>query len=177
MLLGIITFSLMGLAITLVCASVFINPEGEDTDSSLEAVMAASSVLPSVLYMCYIYGSAWRFGAKDINLVKYGHITPRPLAGLRCGLWVSLVSAAFILAALVFPVSRAYELTHFIYYWFFALTGRRVYLYFLVLPAVPLCAHWGYCFGYKYISIRQKLMYVDPHAQSERKRAKDKRIR
>jgi hypothetical protein len=177
LLLGIITFSLMGLALAFVLVSVFARSSEDNPDFNATAYTTWSSVLPGIIYLFYAYGCAWRFGARDMNLVKFGHVKERPYVGLQSGLLVFAVPAVLLAVAMLFKATYIYELAVFMYYWFYVSVGRTAFFYPLIFLAVPPLTHWGYYNGYRFISIKQKIMYSDPHAKNEHRRNKDKRIR
>ncbi|GHU96931.1 hypothetical protein FACS1894208_12070 [Clostridia bacterium] len=85
-----------------------------------------------------VYSVAWRLGERDRNLVKFGHLTYKPLRGL----WAGLLSVIpfVILAALVIRV------------------GGLLW-YASVFPLIPVCTLLGYFFGHRLFRVIDKVIY------------------
>ncbi|GHV19736.1 hypothetical protein FACS189425_10470 [Clostridia bacterium] len=85
-----------------------------------------------------VYCVAWRAGERDRNLVKFGHLTYKPLRGLWAGL-LSVIPFVALCAAVI----RVGGLM-----WFAS-----------VFAVAPLCSMAGYLLGYRLLRIIDKVIY------------------
>lgn len=155
-------------------------PEGTTLEDS-GVYFLLVSLLALLMLGALAYSLAWRTGQRDYNLVKYGHIPSDSFRGLKAGLYSQIPGLVFGITVCVLyylGVSTPYfwlKLLYFPFWWLFQLNDAPFMFVFAVV-FVPFMAHWGYRFGYTFRSIRQKIMYQDPN-KSEKKKAKDKRLR
>ncbi|MCL2030605.1 MAG: hypothetical protein FWG93_03585 [Oscillospiraceae bacterium] len=150
-------------------------PAEEDIDLTVYRVW--SSLLAFALYAASVYNIGWRYGLRDRNVVKCGYAPQNDWRGLIAGSYAQAPPTVMLLAfwiCLLLGVSIRpwFELSHSIYGWLFDLPDA---LYVLFLPVTPLLVHFGFRNGFKDISLRRKLIYIDP--QKERKRKKGMKFR
>ena len=143
-----------------------------------------------LLFGAMVYVDAWRNGQQDYNLVKFGHMDDDPLRGLKAGLLsqtVGLLLAIFAMIHLFLISGEAaagvpeelqtglhwgfLSVYHLFYFPFVGIVWplEEISPFFCLLPVVipVIINHIGYTLGYKRISLRDKLVYVDPNKQKK----------
>ena|GEM_PF-5254158 len=136
---------------------------------SVPAAVAVPSLLAWLLFCASAYSDSWRVASRDLNLVKFGHITRRPAKGLVACLLAQAPGVLLSLLALfgVRWAITACMLFYLPYLWLFVLVTPFVFAPILFIPAMitPLFSHWGYYNGYRYFSLYHRIVYKDPHRQ------------
>ncbi len=142
-----------------------------------------SSIVGLILFMFTVYANAWRFGSRDLNLVKYNHLTYDSKRGLKAGLYAVIPFFVFITATLILSTTSTtismnalLEASMMQYYFWFAIVKNQVIFYYAPLVIPPLVAWYGYLNGYKQIYLRDKIMLSNTKVP-DTKRLKDKRFR
>lgn len=198
LLLNHLVFSLITLMLILLIAPMTGKGAAKDmVGPSPETVLPpVAIILPSllswVLFAMMTYTEGWRSGERDINLVKYKHITYQPLKGLLGGL-LAQIPGVLLAAAALWQQSQplagqggfagqwailAVRLFYAPYLWLYTSVGTNIFPAILFAPAIlqPLFAQWGYCNGYRFISLYHKIVYKDAK-KGATSREKDKRMR
>ncbi len=142
------------------------------------------------LFAAMVYVDAWRNGQQDYNLIKFGHIPDDKLRGLKAGLVAESVGLLLAILAMIHLFLIAGEAKagipeelrtglhwgflsayHLFYFPFVGIVWplEEISPFFCLVPIViPVVVyHIGYTLGYKRISIRDKLVYVDPEKQKK----------
>lgn len=123
------------------------------------------TVISTVLYTMLCYVEAWRTGERDINLVKYGHITENKRKGLIAGLICTI--PGFVLAVLIQTPLDA-GMLNLLYKWIYIhlcyvvniIEDRSALIYFLPIVISPIVSHLAYLLGYKGIRLWDKIIYA-----------------
>lgn len=168
-------YALLGFVLTLALASFFADnsvPEAAELD--ITRYRQWMSLLTFALYAVSVYNVGWQYGLRDRNVVKCGYAAPNPRRGLIAASLAlipsaGLLIAVWILAPLEVNLRPWFEVFHYTYSWLFTADPTPAWLYALVLPAAPLLVHFGFRNGYKDISLRRKLIYVDPDKKPKKK--------
>lgn len=138
-------------------------------------------VLQAILFALIVYTKMWDLGDKNANSANFGHVTGDPLRGLKLGLLAAIPSVISFLALIADKLfgfwggmATAYRICHTALYpvivWSMgsvvALTTADVSwggilcagLPLLFMPAVATLA---YFLGYRHISLREKIVFVN----------------
>ncbi|MBQ8204039.1 MAG: hypothetical protein IJZ75_07160 [Clostridia bacterium] len=130
-----------------------------------------------VILVAFIYHHLWDLGAKDLNLVKFGHKAEDKLRGFKIGLLASIPNILFFCTLVVFKnsfmagfnapfykfiVSYFYSFVELILngvtdinalsLWQFAALGA-------LLLVIPVITEVAYLLGYKGVIVSDKLIY------------------
>jgi hypothetical protein len=147
--------------------------ETEHEDFDIVPVRIGASLLTFALYAASVYNIGWQYGMRDRNVVKCGYAEYDGRRGLIAGAFAQIPSAALLLALWVLEplgvdVRPWFGLFHFAYSWILEAPSA---LFALILPIMPLLVHFGFCNGYKDVSLRRKIMYANPE-KARKKREK-----
>ena len=138
-------------------------------------------VLQTVLFALIVYTKMWDLGDKNANSANFGHIKGDPLRGLTLGLLAAVPSVISFLALVADKLfgfwggmAAAYRLCHTALYpvivWSMGstvslttadLSWGGILCAGLPLLFMPVVATVAYFLGYRHISLREKIVFVN----------------
>lgn len=138
-------------------------------------------ILQSILFALIVYTKMWDLGDKNANAANFGHMTADPLRGLKLGLLAaipSILTFLVLIADKLFGfwsgVATAYRICHTALYpvivWsmgsLVSLTTAEIswggiFCAGLPLLFMPVVATLAYYSGYRHISLREKIVFVN----------------
>ncbi|MBQ2755606.1 MAG: hypothetical protein IJF27_02925 [Oscillospiraceae bacterium] len=153
-----------------------------------ETLKIVAQVISLFLYVVMIYLGGWHEGDRDRNLVRFKHIEPDLLKGLKFGILamipftlmtVLLIVAMYVqneTAALVLRSSfRILNFNIIIFINSFmspdVVTWKGIGLMNLFYLSIPALSAISYIFGYKKISIYEKTIYKSKDSDAQNKKS------
>ncbi len=125
----------------------------------------------------FVYPYLWELGAKDYNLIKFGHKNEDNLKGFKIGLMASVPNIVFFAMLIIFKnsifsgfnmpfykfiVSYFYSFIELILNGAYSaneLSVMQIVALALMLLVIPVITEIAYLFGLKGISLEEKLIY------------------
>ncbi len=139
--------------------------------------LVATQIAGLFILIGFIYHYLWELGAKDCNLIKFGHIKGDNLRGFKIGLIASVPNILFFAAIIIFKngLFSGFNMPFykFIVSYFYSfvelilngatraaeLSVMQIVALALMLLIIPVIAEIAYLLGLKGISVGDKLIY------------------
>ncbi len=138
-------------------------------------------VLQIVLFALIVYTKMWDLGDKNANAANFGHLKADPLRGLKLGLLAAIPSIISFLALIADKLfgfwdgmATAYRLCHTALYpvvvWSMGslvsvtaadISWGGIFCAGLPILFMPVVATVAYYLGYRHISLREKIVFVN----------------
>ena len=167
---------IMGLFLYLSVGAIF---SALDTTGFVMNLVAL--VLQVVLFALIVYTKVWDLGDKNANSANFGHMTGNPLRGLTLGLLASIPSIISFLALIADKLlgfwdgmATAYRICHTALYpvivWSMGslvsvttadISWGGIFCAGLPILFMPVVATVAYYLGYRHISLREKIVFVN----------------
>ena len=145
------------------------------------AMNLVSLVLQAILFALIVYTKMWEMGDKNANAANFGHIEDDPLRGLKISLLAAIPSIISFLALIADKafgfwsgMATAYRICHTALYpvivWSMGslvslttadISWGGIFCAGLPLLFMPVVATLAYYLGYRHISLREKIVFVN----------------